>query len=65
MTLDADTNKPTDPTCFGFFFITCLAGVSEVLRSPGCQGVDPNMLGGNLLEIRLNDGRMILSDPLI
>lgn len=32
------------------FFFTCLVWVSGVLRSPGCQRADPNMLGGNLLE---------------
>lgn len=48
-----------------FFFLTCLVWVSEVLLSPGCRRVDPNTLGGNLPEIRLNVGWIILSDLLI
>lgn len=39
--------------------------MSEVLLSTGCQRADPNMLGGNLAEIRLNVGQIILSDLLI
>lgn len=53
-------------TCFCFFFpLTWPARVSEVIPTPGCQGVDPNILRSNFLKIRLNVGWIILSDLLI
>lgn len=38
----------------------------RIIALPGVpKRVNPNMLGGNLLEIRLNIGQIILSDLLI
>lgn len=50
---------------FVFFPLTYSARVSEVIPTPGCQRVDPNILRSNFLKIRLYVGWIILSDLLI